>query len=66
MNIHHCVFKILGKKNSVADGRMDNVKTVYPPQTQFVGVGLGGGGVVGYNYFMINIYGSYMAELGGV
>ena len=25
-------------------GRMDNVKTVYPPQTKFAGGGGGGGG----------------------
>ena len=35
MNIHHCIFKILGKNQSVTDGQMD-VKTV---------CGGGGGGV---------------------
>ena len=39
MNIHHCIFKILGKKpasrtdtqtDTQTDGQMDNVKTVYP------------------------------------
>ena len=33
MNIHHCVFKILGKKSKCRGqtlGRTDNVKIVYP------------------------------------
>ena len=42
MNNHHCVFKILGKKqcrgrtHGWTDTRTD-VKTVYPPQTKFAG-----------------------------
>ena len=40
MNIHHCVFKILGKKQRRGwmDRRTDNVKTVYPTQIKFAGV----------------------------
>ena len=45
MNIHHCVFKILGKIQSVTDehtggrtdGRTDNVKTVYPTTNKVFG-----------------------------
>ena len=53
MNIHHCVFKILGKNQSVTDGhtdgrtdtrmdgrtdgRTDNVKTVYPTTNKVCG-----------------------------
>ena len=47
MKIQQWFFKILRKQN-ITDVRthahMDNVKTVYPPQTKFVG-GMGGGGV---------------------
>ena len=41
MNIHHWVFKmILGKNQSVrTDGRMDNVKTVYPTTNKVCGGG---------------------------
>ena len=41
MNIHHWVFKILGKKQSVTDGhtdgRTDNMKTVYPTTNRIIG-----------------------------
>ena len=36
MKIQQWLLKILRKK-SVTDGRTDNVKTVYPPQTKFAG-----------------------------
>ena len=49
IDIHHCVFKILGKKTASrtdtrTDGRTD-VKTVYPQQNKV----RGGGGVGGIN-----------------
>ena len=39
MKIQHWLFKILKEKKSYGrtDGRTDNVKTVYPPQTKFAG-----------------------------
>ena len=41
MKFRLCLFKILKTKTSrmdrQTDGRTDNVKTVYPPQTQFAG-----------------------------
>ena len=45
MNIDHCVFKILGKKNNKAsqtNGKqtMENVKTVYPTMNKVCGVGV--------------------------
>ena len=49
MNIHRCVFKILGKnqRRGRTHGRTyvrtDNVKTIYTPQTKFAGWGGGGG-----------------------
>ena len=43
MNIHHCVFKILGKNQSVTDGHTDrwtdNVKTIYPTTNKVCGGG---------------------------
>ena len=38
--------KRYGQMDGCTDGRMDNVKTAYPPQTKFAGGGGGGGGGV--------------------
>ena len=39
--------KRYGRTNGCTDARTDNVKTVYPPQTKFVGGGGGwGGGII--------------------
>ena len=39
MQLRHCLYKILKNQNAL-DRRMDNMKTVYPSQTQFEGGGV--------------------------